>query len=242
MELAIDFDELVDAFEESDTDHSFFIDTQTSTMLYFNQAADFDRERLEEMVDERYLMIPTRFPKDDFVIMECFVYEKIQDDAIAEKFTEAIGRRRPFRHFKDLLFDYPDLQEQWFAYYREHLKNQAINWLFSHNIELTNQRLIPEILIRELTIEEINGLADEIKEYSPVKCMACGNEHGFMKRLFLVNASPENRLIEHEAGRIMKERFGITQYGWWSGEKPNILTASQCPRCQSEHVIWDYEP
>jgi hypothetical protein len=241
MKLTIDFEEVVDAFEESDVMHHFFIDTQKNEIIYINEAVDDDyKKRLEEMENDRYLMIPTRRPQDNFMIMETFVYEKIQDNKIAEKFNQALERKKPFRNFKDLLFDYPNLREQWFTYHHEHLKNETINWLCTNNIELLNQHLIPEINLRELTQDEISSLSDEIKDFGPVRCMNCHNEKGFTRRLFIINVSPENQLIEQETKRIMKEQFNIIHYGWWSGEDPNILTVSQCPKCKSEHIIWDY--
>ncbi|MCJ7697350.1 MAG: UPF0158 family protein [Thermoplasmata archaeon] len=241
LKLTIDFEELVDAFEESDVMHHYFIDTQKNELIYINEAVDDDYEkRLEEMEDDRYLMIPARLPQDNFMIVETFVYEKIHDPKIAEKFNQVFERKKPFRNFKDLLFDYLDLREQWFVYHREHLKNETINWLCTNSIELANQCLIPEINIRELTQGEIITLTDEIKEFGPVRCMNCHNEKGFTRRLFMINVSPENRLIEQETKHIMKEQFNIAHYGWWSGEGPNILTVSRCPKCKSEHIIWDY--
>ena len=241
MEIAIDFDEIADAFEESDVMHHYFIDTQSNELIYINEAIDDDYEkRLEEMDDDRYLMIPSRLPRDNFEIMEMFVYEKIQDATIAEKFHQVLEEKKPFKNFKDLLFDYPDLREQWFVYNNHYFRNETINWLCNNHIELANQRLIPEIEIRELIKDEINNFPDEVKHFSPVRCMNCHNEKGFPKRLFIINVSPENKLIEQETKHIMKEKFNITHYGWWSGENQNILTVSQCPKCKSEHIIWDY--
>ena len=241
MELTINLEELVEAFEESDVMNHFFIDTKNNELICINEDLDEDAtEQLEKMEDDRYLMIPPRFPEDDFLIMELFVYEKMQDNTIAEKFIQALERKKPFHNFKNLLLDYPILREQWFAYHREHLKNETINWLCNNSIVLTNQRLIPDIKIRELTKDEIDDLSDEIKDFSPVRCMNCQNEMGLVRRLFLISVSPENTLIEQETKQIMEEQFNITHYGWWSGETPNVLTVSRCPKCHSEHVIWDY--
>jgi ribosomal protein S27E len=241
MELAIDFEELVEAFEESDVMHHFFIDTKNNELIYINEDLDEDAaEQLEKMEDDRYLMIPPRLPQDNFLIMELFVYEKIQDDTIAEKFDQALERKKPFRNFKDLLLDYPSLREQWFIYHHEHLKNETINWLCTNNLELTNQCLIPDIEIRELTNDEISTLSGEITDFGPVRCMDCQNVKGLVRRLFLISVSPENTLIEQETKQIMEEKFNITHYGWWSSETPNILTVSRCPKCHSEHIIWDY--
>lgn len=241
MRLTIDLEELVDAFEESDIMHHFFIDTEKNKLIYINEAIDEDAsEQLDKMDDDRYLMIPVRLPQDNFMIMETFVYEKIQDNKIAEKFNQALERKKPFRNFKDLLFDYPDLREQWLAYKDHYFRNETINWLCDNNIELANQHLIPEIEIRELTKDEICDFTDEIKDFAPVRCMNCHNEKEFTRRLFIINVSPENKLVEQETKYIMKEKFNVTHYGWWSGEDTNILTVSRCPKCQSEHIIWDY--
>jgi hypothetical protein len=241
MKLAIDFEELVDAFDESDVMHHYFIDAQENELIYINETVGDDCEkRLEAMENERYLMIPERLPRDNLMIMEMFVYEKIHDINIAEKFSQALQRKKPFRTFKDLLLDYPSLREQWFDYHHEHLKNETINWLCNNDIELTNQRLIPVVEIRELTNDDIRTLSKEITDFSPVRCMNCQNEKGFVRRLFLINVSPANHLIEQETKQIMEEKFNITHYGWWSGETPNVLTVSRCPKCGSEHVIWDY--
>ena len=241
MKLNIDFEELVDAFEESDVMQHYFIDAKKNELIYINEAVDEDcKKRLEEMDNDRYLLIPARLPQDNFMIMEMFVYDKIQDSTLAEKFHQVLEGKKPFRNFKDLLLDYPDLREQWFTYHREHLKNETINWLCINNIELVNQRLIPDIEIRELTKDEISSLTEEIKDFGPVRCMNCHNEKGFTRRLFMINVSPKNRLIEQETEHIMKEKFNIAHYGWWSGEDPNILTVSRCPKCKSEYIIWDY--
>jgi len=175
-----------------------------------------------------------------FMIMEMFVYEKIQDTQIAEKFNQVLERKKPFRNFKDLLFDYPDLQKQWFTYHREHLKNKTINWLCLNNIELENQNLTPTIQIKELTPEEIQHLPDEIKDFKPYACLHCHNQKGMKARIFSINISPENKLIEQETQRIMKEQFGITHHSGWSGGEQEFLTASRCTQCGSEEIFWDY--
>jgi hypothetical protein len=241
VHLSIDFEDLVEAFEWSDVMHHYFIDTKENTLIYINEDLDEDaEEQLEKMQDDRYLIIPPRLPQDNFVIMEMFVSEKIQDASIAERFNQVLERKKPFKNFKDLLLDYPDLREQWFAYKDRNLRNETINWLCDANISLTNQRLILEIEIRELTKDEMNLLDGEVADFIPVRCMNCQNEEGLTRRLFKINAFPENLLIEQETKQIMQEKFNIGHYGWWSGKKINILTVSKCLKCQSEHVFWDY--
>jgi len=59
-------------------------------------------------------------------------------------------------------------------------------------------------------------------------------------RIFSINVSPENRLIEQVTNRIMNEQFGVSHHGGWSGGDQEFLTASQCPRCGCEEIFGDY--
>ncbi|MCU0851566.1 MAG: UPF0158 family protein [Candidatus Thermoplasmatota archaeon] len=241
IRLAIDIEEVVDAFEEASALQHYFIDTQKSEILFVNEAIGEDcKKQLEEMDDERYLMVPPRRPSDAFIVMELFVYDKIPDETVADQFTEALGKTQPFQNFKALLQSYPDLREQWFAYHRQQLRNEALNWLCANNITLEDQGFLPPITIQELTQRDIDRLDEEVRDYQPVRCMDCGNETGFIRRLFLCSVSPENQLIEQKTQKHMKERFVITHFGWWTGGQSTLLTASRCPQCHSERIIWDY--
>ncbi len=52
---------------------------------------------------------------DSFKMMEEFV-ALIEDKKTQQRFEDAIGYRKPFQNFKHLLYDYPDLHQQWFEY------------------------------------------------------------------------------------------------------------------------------
>ncbi len=116
MKIKIAFDELVSAFELSNVSHHYFIDTQENKIIYINSdVEDNASEKLEKMEGERYIFIPPRLPKDDFLVMELFVYELEETDfEFAEKFQRAIEGRKPFRNFKALLLEYPEIRERWF--------------------------------------------------------------------------------------------------------------------------------
>jgi hypothetical protein len=241
IHLSLDFEEIVDAFEESDALHHYFIDTQTNDIIYVNEAVGENcKTQLEKLEDERFLMIPPRRPKDAFLVMETFVYETIPDHAVAEKFIEVLGGNRPFSNFKDLLINSPELRKQWFTYERKHLKNEVINWLYENHILLTDQSFIPKIEIQELTAEDIDRLPNEIKDFKPCVCLRCQNRGEMIARIFSINVPIENLLIEEETKRILKERFGVMHHGVWSGENQDFLTAAHCPRCGCEEILWDY--
>ncbi len=240
MKLNIEFEELVDAYEDSNVTHLYFIDTKNNEIIFVNEAIDDDAsEKLEELEDERYLYIPPRLPQDEFSIMEMFVYT-IGDFDLAEKFHGVLEGEKPFRNFKDLLYNYPELREKWFEYKHNTIKNETINWLCENDIEIENQEIIPKIEIRELNGEELKDLPEEIKGFGPFACLKCHNKTGIKARWFTLNVTPENRLIEKETRRIMKEKFDINHHGNFGGGEQEFLTAAKCPKCGSEEIFWDF--
>ncbi len=243
MKLNLDFEELVDAFEDSSAIHIYHIDTKKSELIYYNDGVGElvgVKEKLDSCsVDGRYIYIPSRRPQHNFHIMEMFAYE-INDFDIAEKFHNALERKKPFRIFKEILHEHPKLREKWFEYKHNTIKNETINWLCENNIELENQQLIPEIKIKEMSSSEIQNLPGELKGFSPFACLNCHNKEGLKARWFTINLAPENRLIEKETERIMKEKFDINHHGNFSGGKQGFLTAAKCPKCSGEGIFWDY--
>jgi len=243
MKLNIDFEELVDAYEDSSVEHVYHIDTKNNELLYYNEGIGEPEEVKEELDsctdDDRFIYIPPRLPQDEFFIMETFVYT-IKDFDIAEKFHNALERKKPFRNFKELLHEHPKLREKWFEYKHNTIKNETINWLCENNIELENQQLIPEIKIEEMTRNEIKDLPEELEGFGPFACLKCHNKEGLKARWFTINITPENKLVELETQRILKEKFNITHHGNFSGGKQEFLTAAQCPKCGSEEIFWDY--
>ncbi len=83
--------------------------------------AGFDEEMWAEAMEKveenffEYIPFTGMESHESFEIMEDFINE-IPQEKIQAKFINAIERRKPFQQFKNLLLDYPDLREQWFAY------------------------------------------------------------------------------------------------------------------------------
>jgi hypothetical protein len=243
MKLNIDFEELVEAYEDSSVEHVYHIDIKNNEIIYYNDALgepETVKEKLDSCSDDdRYIYIPPRLPQHEFFIMETFVYT-IDDFNVAEKFHKALERKKSFRNFKEMLHEYPKLREKWFEYKRNTIKNETINWLCEHNIELENQQLIPEIEIKEMTKDEIKNLPEELKGFGPFACLNCHNKEGLKARWFTLSITPENILVEKEIQRIMKEKFDINHHGNFGGGEQEFLTAARCPKCSGEAIFWDY--
>jgi hypothetical protein len=107
--------------------------------------AGFDEELWEESINkveenfQDYISFDGMESHESFRIMEEFI-SMIAEKKTRQRFEDAIGYRKPFQNFKQLLLDYPDLREQWFAYkdkcYIEFVKRQAE----AYNHSLTNEQ------------------------------------------------------------------------------------------------------
>ena len=239
LSVSIDFSDLIAAFEQSTGSTHFFIDISGSTLIRIDESEDTGAQTQVRQMEKnkRYLKIPTRDNTDEAFIMEIFLYSI---DAAEEIAPEMLQTDSGVKQFHQMLAAQPHLKQQWLDYRAAAMRNWIINWLCDNSIELSNQQLLPPIEIKELTTEEIARLPDEIKEFKPYACLRCHNKTGMNARIFSINVSAENRLIEQETSRLLKEQFGISHHGGWSGEDQDFLTASRCPRCGCEDIFWDY--
>ena len=243
VEIKIDFEELLIAFESSNMDNHFFIDLEKSEMVNINEFIDLDSsDKLEELDDDsvRYLSIPGEFQWNEKILMETFVYG-LDDLDVADDFINTLQRRKPFKNFK-LLLDEHNLREKWYDYRENEIKNQLINWLVETDIKLIGQeeKMIKKIEITELGSEETNKLDDEIKSLLPIVCTNCDYRGNFNRRIFSINLEPENKLDEIQVKEIMNRKSKVMHFGTFVGEKGQYLTAAKCPKCNSDDVFWDY--
>lgn len=239
--MSIDFNDLITACEQSTGPTHFFIDIKGSTIIRIDESKDTNAQTKVRQMEKnkQYLKVPASDIKDETFLMETFLDEP-RTDASEDISPEMLPTEIGVKQFHQMLASRPHLKQQWLDYRSAALRNALLTWLCDNSIDLTNQHLIPPIEIKELTAEEIRQLPDEIKDFKPYACLRCHNKNGMNARIFSINVSPENRLIERETHRIMKEQFGVSHHGGWSGGDQEFLTASQCPRCGCEEIFWDY--
>ncbi|OGJ22062.1 hypothetical protein A3K73_08625 [Candidatus Pacearchaeota archaeon RBG_13_36_9] len=239
MDLDIDFEDIKEAIELSDVEHHYFIDTKNSKIIYIGGYDDNSEEELEK-IDDSLIAIPKRFPDDEFEIMEQFMYS-LRNFSLAQIFEKALRRNKPFRNFKNLLDKYPEIKNQWFIFQDKAIENEAIDWLDAKNIRLKNQKLIPEIEILELTSEEFNNLAEDVRDFLPIACLNCKNTKGIKARFFKVNTPLGNKAMKKEAKKIMKNKFEIGDFQDSAYPNMNLLISEpSCPKCGSKEIFWDY--
>ncbi len=240
MNLKIPFEEIKTAVEQASYEHHYLIDKKHHKMVCISEIEDDYEKKLAEVESDDFMGIEPRMPEEDFRIMESFVYS-IQGDnfELAEKFHNALERRKPFQNFKGLISQHPKLEEKWFKHKDKELTNETVNWLCIHDIELEDKSFMPKIEIKELKPEEVK-LPEEFEGLGPVACMRCNNKSGLKTRYFELSISNENMLIDKEIKRIMKEKYKIEDYGTIAGGDKEILTCSVCPKCNSTDIFEDF--
>jgi len=136
--LVIDVDDLIMALETHGLQLSHYLDRQTGEVLCLpdEDYMDPDEETKEKIENEpdRYLLIDSLPSHEGWEIMSDFV-ESLRPGKIRDDLERAIHGRRPFRRFKDVLFDYLDTRDAWFAFEKNAFVQLAKDWLKEQGIE-----------------------------------------------------------------------------------------------------------
>ncbi len=90
----------------------------------------FDEELWQDIIDKvesnygEYIRFEGMESSESFQMMESFIAH-IKDKKISLDLEEAIHLRKPFQNFKNRLYDYPEVLEDWYTFKDE----QIINWV-----------------------------------------------------------------------------------------------------------------
>ena len=135
-ELTIRADELIMAFEGRGSDSRHFFDRQTGEVLTgFEDMDEDDAARLDAEPD-RYLLIEPVSSWVGYEIMSDFV-ETLPEGEAPRELARALQQRHPFRRFKDVLFSYPSVREDWFPFHEQAFMKIIKEWLDDHGVEAT---------------------------------------------------------------------------------------------------------
>jgi hypothetical protein len=146
--ISISLDELEHALE----DHCFFthyyLDRETGEIIIQSENDPTERDEIVGGIEspfplcddgERFIPIEPMEAGRGLEVMESFA-KRLPDDEARRRILGALSTRKPFRNFKDVLYDYPDLGEQWWACHNSIMKTIAEEWLRYVGIEF---ELIP---------------------------------------------------------------------------------------------------
>ncbi len=155
MTIRVKLDDIIEGLEFQSDESSSFLNKKTGDVIlmtdYAMQAAE-DDEPLEELEGwERdlvaiareilaetgqYISLPTKFDIDDYSIMERFCMS-LDNQKISDILCDLISGSGAFRRFKDAVYKY-GVEEEWYKYRDNAIKEIAIEWCRENNIEFEN--------------------------------------------------------------------------------------------------------
>jgi hypothetical protein len=90
-------------------------------------------DRVKAGFGDRFIAIPPEGSPEGYRDMEAFI-ATVRSRRLQERLEDAIRRRGAFRHFKDVLLDYPAERERWFQFKRERQHIRILDWLEANEI------------------------------------------------------------------------------------------------------------
>jgi hypothetical protein len=134
IRLTIDLNDLIDAltlrFELGEAQH--FLDLETGEIVLVSDEVGEPPEDIED--GTRYRPIDPIESHESYQIMEDFV-ESLPESKLKNRLGRALDGRKPFRHFKDTLLDFPDTREAWFQFEHRAHERLAEAWCRDNGIE-----------------------------------------------------------------------------------------------------------
>ncbi|MFQ5968660.1 MAG: UPF0158 family protein, partial [Acidimicrobiia bacterium] len=148
---SIDLEDLVLALEDHSYESSWWLDPVTGSLEYCS--VDDDPEEFES---RNLVFVEPVDSSDAYQDMVDFT-ALVRDGRAADLLIRALQGRGAFRRFKDTLFEFPELRQEWFAFHDRRMRGRAIEWL-------TNQDLIPP----EVADKALDDLVEEEAPVGPL--------------------------------------------------------------------------
>ena len=152
MSITVKLSDIIEGMESQSEENSSYLDMDTGEIViiseYEMQAAeddepledypDWEQEQIaiaREVIDEtgKYLELPTKFDINEYEIMERFCLS-LEDAQMRELLQDKMRGSGAFRRFKDALYQ-NNIQDAWFSYREEALKQIAIEWCQENDID-----------------------------------------------------------------------------------------------------------
>ncbi|MDB8711263.1 UPF0158 family protein [Mediterraneibacter gnavus] len=130
-------EDIADAFEECMDGWAQFLDIRTGEIVALAEdpymACEGDRELWEE-IDETddYVRLPNQYELHEKRIMEKLAYES-GNKRVSEVLFDALGRRHPYRCFKDKINDL-GISQIYYDYRNQTYINIAEEWCRNHHV------------------------------------------------------------------------------------------------------------
>lgn len=134
MAVEIVWDDLLDAFENTDPDIIFFLDRKSGEI--FSVPVDYEDDSFwaeMETNDEQFLEMPGLDYDKERVLIHEFI-KGVDNTKLRHLLERAFVGKRPFGRMEDILAFYPDEMERLVALKEQYTSERVRNWLEEHDI------------------------------------------------------------------------------------------------------------
>jgi len=128
---SVDLDELCAALDDRTPGVSWWIDSATGGIR--SQLADVGGPSAEDLAGAGWRRIRRTESYESYRDMAEFV-AAVHHRRAADLLDRAISGRGAFRRFKDTLFEFPELRDQWFRFRNARARRRALRWLASEGL------------------------------------------------------------------------------------------------------------
>ena len=137
--MNVKLSELIDGLEMVSSDSSIIYNTESGEFIYFYEFdSDYDEE---DFYGDEYIYLPSQYDINEVTIMEEFA-QGLEKVNMRNGLLGCLHRKGMYRMFKDKLYDY-GIQEKYFEFYREKLKEIAIVWCNENNLKYEEKEEMP---------------------------------------------------------------------------------------------------
>ncbi len=133
-EVEIIWEDLVDAFENTDPDLVYFLDRETGEV--FSVPVDYEDESFWEEIREHgdhFLEIPGFNYEQERYLLHTFI-KGVENAMLRDILERSFVGKRPFGRLEDILAFYPDEMERLQALKEELTNDRVRRWLEEHDI------------------------------------------------------------------------------------------------------------
>ncbi|RYD64141.1 MAG: hypothetical protein EOP83_10490 [Verrucomicrobiaceae bacterium] len=134
--IPVHLDELGDALYAGGgfAQHRWYLDLRNGQLIPVSEYADLPEEYNEiGQLPEVFLYINPRSSNEGFRMMENYV-ASLPDGEAGRALARALRLPKPFRSFKDTLFDFPEERDAWFSFQAQHQREAAIEFLEKNQV------------------------------------------------------------------------------------------------------------
>ena len=129
----VDMDMLVTAMEMDDTfDAQWWLDPTTGQVEMTGDDVD-DSMPEDELEEHGAVPIPAADGHRGYRDMQDFI-ATVDDEPARAALLHAIDGKRPFRRFKDTIYTYPKIRDDWYAFHQARMRRHAIAWLLAERL------------------------------------------------------------------------------------------------------------